>query len=125
MNYAKLSYEIGNAFEPVSKCFNAIFRGISNSASKTEIETLLISSYIDSKDYLNAIELLRKIKRNEAQNLAYQKATFLHGIDLFNMGDLDAAKTFFINSKEAQCRFQINYPSYFLVRRCPLQVKVI
>ena len=34
------------------------------------------------------------------QNLAYQKATFLHGIDLFNMGDLDASKTFFQNSKE-------------------------
>ena len=44
--------------------------------------------------------IIKKIRRNEAQSLAYQKATFLHGVDLFNMGDLDAAKIFFQTSKE-------------------------
>lgn len=100
LNYAKLSYEIGNAYEPVSNVLMEYLEAYPKSASKMEIENLLISSYIASKDYLNAIKLLRKIKRNKAQNLAYQKATFLHGIDLFNMGDLDAAKAFFQNSKE-------------------------
>ena len=100
LNYAKLSYEIGNAYEPVSNVLMEYLEAYPKSDSKIEIENLLISSYIASKNYLNAINLLRKIKRNKAQNLAYQKATFLHGIDLFNMGDLDAAKTFFQNSKE-------------------------
>ena len=113
LNYAKLSYEIGNAFEPVSNVLMGYLEAYPDSASKTEIETLLISSYIASKDYLNAIELLKKIKRNEAQNLAYQKATFLHGIDLFNIGDLDAAKTFFMNSIEVNADSKLTTQAKF------------
>lgn len=113
LNYAKLSYEIGNAYEPVSNVLMRYLEKYPDSTSKMEIETLLISSYISSKDYLNAIELLRKIERNKAQNLAYQKATFLHGIDLFNTGDLDTAKIFFQNSEEVNVDSKLTLQAKF------------
>ena len=76
LNYAKLSYEIGNAFEPVSNVLMEYLEAYPDSKSKTDIETLLISSYIASKDYLNAIELLRKIRRNEAPKFSLSKGDF-------------------------------------------------
>ena len=50
LNYAKLSYEIGNPYQSVPQVLNAYLAKYPNNANKQEINNLLISSYITSKN---------------------------------------------------------------------------
>jgi len=51
LNYAKLSYDIGNSFQSVPDILAAFLKKYPSSPNKKEIEGLLISSYITSKNY--------------------------------------------------------------------------
>ena len=51
LNYAKLSYEIGNSYQSVPDVLNSFMTKYPNSPNKTELQTLLINSYITSKNY--------------------------------------------------------------------------
>jgi tetratricopeptide (TPR) repeat protein len=71
LNYAKLSYDIGNSYQSVPDVLSAFLDKYPNSPSKTDIETLLINSFITSKNYKGALELLEKNK-SFANKQAYQ-----------------------------------------------------
>jgi len=49
LNYAKLSYEIGNSYQNVPDILSAFLEKYPNSPSKDEVETLLVNSFITSK----------------------------------------------------------------------------
>jgi TolA-binding protein len=72
LNYAKLSYEIGNSYQPVPDVLFAFIEKYPNSPNKQEVETLLINSYITAKNYKGALDILEKNK-NFANKGAYQK----------------------------------------------------
>ena len=97
LNYAKLSYEIGNPYQSVPEIMNAYLAKYPNSASKQEINTLLISSYITSKNYKEALVLLEKSKSPE-NKLAYQKVTFYRGLELYTDGNYKEAYSLFKKS---------------------------
>ncbi len=60
LNYAKLSYDIGNSYQSVPDILTSFLNKYPNSPSKTDVETLLINSFITSKNYKGALELLEK-----------------------------------------------------------------
>ena len=90
LNYAKLSYEIGNPYKSVPEVMNDYMAKYPNTPYKSEINTLLISSYITSKNYKEALVLLEKNKSPE-NKLAYQKVTFYRGLELYTDGDFKGA----------------------------------
>jgi tetratricopeptide (TPR) repeat protein len=97
LNYAKLSYEIGNSYQSVPDVLSSFLNKYPNSPSKNEIETLLINSYITSKNYKDALTLLEK--NNLAANKeAYQKVTFYRGIELYTDGNYQEALSMFKKS---------------------------
>jgi TolA-binding protein len=97
LNYAKLSYEIGNSFQSIPDVLSAFLAKYPNSPSKSEIESLLINSYITSKNYKDALTLLEK--SNSAENRpAYQKVTFYRGIELYTDGNYQEALAMFKKS---------------------------
>lgn len=96
-NYAKLSYEIGNAYKPVPQVLTAFLEKYPNTQNKTEIEDLLIDSYITSRNYKAALELLEN-NRSFNNRLAYQKVTFLRGLELYEEGKYNEAKAHFDKS---------------------------
>jgi len=97
LNYAKLSYEIGNSYQSVPDVLSSFLAKYPNSPSKNEIETLLINSYITSKNYAAALTLLEK--NNSAENkVAYQKVTFYRGIELYTDGNYQEALAMFKKS---------------------------
>jgi tetratricopeptide (TPR) repeat protein len=97
LNYAKLSYEIGNSFQSIPDVLAAFLAKYPNSPSKSEIESLLINSYITSKNYKDALTLLEK--SNSAENRpAYQKVTFYRGIELYTDGNYQEALAMFKKS---------------------------
>lgn len=91
LNYAKLSYEIGNPYQSVPDVLKEYLDLYPKSEAKSEIEDLLISAYITSKDYQGALDALKGFKDNTNRTL-YQKVALYRGIQLFNDDDLDQAK---------------------------------
>jgi tetratricopeptide (TPR) repeat protein len=94
LNYAKISYEIGNSYQSVPDVLATFLNKYPNSSSKTEIETLLINSYITSKNYKEALTLLEKNKSPE-NRLAYQKVTFYRGLEFYTDGNYQDAQKMF------------------------------
>lgn len=97
LNYAKLSYEIGNSYQSVPDVLAAFLDKYPTSPSKDEIEGLLINSYITSKNYKGALALLEKNK-NPKFRVAYQKVTFYRGLELYTDGNYQEALKMFKKS---------------------------
>ncbi|MBU2939650.1 tetratricopeptide repeat protein [Lacinutrix sp. C3R15] len=102
LNYAKISYEIGNAYQSVPQVLAKYLDTYPDTAYQEEIETLLIDSYITSKNYKEALKLLEG-KKSFENKVAYQKVTFYRGIELYNDNKFQDAESLFDKSlKEPQ-----------------------
>ncbi len=101
LNYAKLSYEIGNPYQSTPDVLTAFMKKYPNNANKSEIERLLIDSYISSRNYKEALVLLEKNKSPE-NKLAYQKVTFYRGLELYTDRKYKEAAMLFDKSLEVQ-----------------------
>jgi tetratricopeptide (TPR) repeat protein len=97
LNYAKLSYEIGNPYQSTPEVLNAYMEKYPASPYKQQIQGLLIDSYITSKNYKEALTLLEKDK-NPANRAAYQKVTFYRGTELHHDSQYQEALTLFKKS---------------------------
>ncbi|MDO4228570.1 MAG: tetratricopeptide repeat protein [Capnocytophaga sp.] len=82
LNYARLSYEIGNPYESVPGILLSYAQKYPND-NKEEIQSLLIDSYISSGNYQAAITLLEKSNDPRDQEV-YKKVSFYRGLELFN-----------------------------------------
>ncbi|SDQ52762.1 tetratricopeptide repeat protein [Flagellimonas zhangzhouensis] len=90
LNYARLSYEIGNAYEPVPQVLTTYLETYPNDEHQLEIQELLVDSYITSRNFEGAMELLEKNK-NYASKETYQKVAYYRGVELFIDGDYEGA----------------------------------
>ncbi len=89
-NYAKLSYEIGNSYESPSQVLINYLNKYPESDNRQAMESLLIDSFITSKNYEEAMRLLEN-NRNFSDKQAYQKVAYYYGLELFEEGDYEAA----------------------------------
>ncbi|MGB1270354.1 MAG: tetratricopeptide repeat protein, partial [Flavobacteriaceae bacterium] len=94
LNYAKLSYEIGNPYQSVPELLTSYLKKHPNSSEKETIEVLLIDSYITSKNYTEALTLLEN-KSGFDYKVAYQKVAFYRAVELFNGGQYSLASSLF------------------------------
>ncbi|GIQ58097.1 hypothetical protein Flavo103_12330 [Flavobacterium collinsii] len=94
LNYAKLSYEIGNAYQTVPGILLDFLKKYPNNSSKSEVEKLLVDSYISSKNYKEALSLLEK-NRSPENKAAYQKVLFYRGVELYNESNYQEAGKMF------------------------------
>jgi len=97
LNYAKLSYEIGNNYQSIPSVLADFIEKYPNNSHRQEIENLLVNSYITSKNYKEALVLLNKNK-NYSNREAYQKVTFYRGLELYADGNYQEALDFFQKS---------------------------
>ncbi|MBT8261723.1 MAG: tetratricopeptide repeat protein [Bacteroidia bacterium] len=97
LNYAKLSYEIGNSYQPVPQVLLTFIETFPKNKNNEYLKDLLIDSYITSKNYREAIELLENNKSFE-NKLAYQKVAFFRGLELYSEGRYNEAVSYFDKS---------------------------
>ena len=81
-NYAKLSYEIGNPYKSVPEVLQDFLLAYPHSVHKDEINNLIISAYVVSKDYEGALFYLEKNKIPD--EALYQEIAFMRAIELFD-----------------------------------------
>jgi TolA-binding protein len=92
-NYAKLGYELGNPFENSTEVIKKYLKKYPQTLYKTELEDLLVNSYITSNNFEGAIKIMEK--NNETNTKTYQKAAYYRGLELINEGDYVQAKSIF------------------------------
>ena len=112
LNYARLSYEIGNAYEPVPQVISNYLKKYPDDEYAKEMQELLVDSYITSKNFEGALELLEK-NRNYASKTTYQKVAFYRGVELFVDNDYEGASQKFKksldNAEDAMFKARANY----------------
>ena len=101
LNYAKLSYEIGNQYQTVPGILLDFLKKYPNNSSRSEVEKLLVDSYISSKNYKEALILLEKNKTPENKS-AYQKVLFYRGVELYNESNYTEALKMFTSAVKEQ-----------------------
>ncbi len=99
LNYAKLSYNVGNPYQSVPEVLKDYLKKYPNSEHQLEIENLLVNAYINAQDYQGAIKHLEKQSASKRNNTLYQKACFYRGIELFNQENYEEAITQFEKAK--------------------------
>jgi TolA-binding protein len=97
LNYAKLSYDIGNPYKSVPEVLQQYTTLYPNSEHINEINNLIVSAYITSKDFEGAIGFLKN-KKDTKDKMLYQKVTFYRGTELFNEGNFKKSQEYFENS---------------------------
>ena len=93
LNYAKLSYELGNAYTSVPEVLTQFLEKYPTSNQADEVGSLLIGAYLAEKNYPKALLLLEGSK-NYDDKKQYQKVTYSYAIELFNENKLSEAKTY-------------------------------
>ncbi|MCI9845897.1 tetratricopeptide repeat protein [Flavobacterium pectinovorum] len=101
LNYAKLSYEIGNVYQTVPGILLDFLKKYPNNSSRAEVEKLLVDSYISSKNYKEALVLLEK-NRTPENKPAYQKVLFYRGLELYNESNYTEALKMFNGAVKEQ-----------------------
>lgn len=94
LNYAKLSYEIGNIYQNIQQVLADFINQYPKHPEAKEMELLLLDSYVTSKNYVDALNFLKKNNKAETR-VVFQKVTFLRGVELFNENKLPQAYEFF------------------------------
>lgn len=97
LNYTKLSYEIGNPYVSTPEILKQFMDKYPSNPNNQELKSLLINSYITSKNYTEALVLLEKNKTPE-NKAAYQKVAFYRGLEIYTDGKYQEAYALFKKS---------------------------
>ena len=96
--YAKISYDMGKPDQAIAE-FEKILVAYPQSTHSEEIKELLSQAYVNASNYNRAIEYIEALPRKSpAIEKAFQKATLLKGIELFNKEEYSSAVEFFEKS---------------------------
>lgn len=96
-HYARLSYEIGNPYEPVSQVLMAYLEKYPEDAYQAEFQELLVDSYVTSGNFKAALQQLEQYKK-DTHTETYQKVAYYRGLELFTARDYIAALAHFSKS---------------------------
>ncbi len=112
LNYARLSYEVGNAYEPVPQVMTTYLEKYPNDEHEGEIKKLLVDSFITSRNFSGAMALLEK-NPGYAGKETYQKVAFYRGAELFvdkdYTGALEAFEKSLRNAPDALVKARAQY----------------
>lgn len=92
LNYARLSYEVGNAYESTPEVIQSYMETYPNDHTQ-ELKELLVDSYITSGNFQSAMNLLEK--STSADEKIYQKVAFFYALQLYADGNYKEALSYF------------------------------
>jgi len=95
LQYAKITYDLGRSDDAIEE-LERFMKLFPQSSHIDEVKEVLSQAYVNANNYNKAIEYIESLpSRSVVVNTAYQKATLLKGIELFNMEQYaDAVSSF-------------------------------
>ena len=116
LNYAKLSYEIGNSFEEPPRVIISFIESYPKNKENSFLKELLIDSYSKSGNYYAALNILEN-KSGYKNNKAHQKILILSAIQNFKSGNYKIASNLFRRAlKLKEDKYLDAYTLYWLAR---------
>ena len=97
--YAKLSYELGNPYEPPQLVLASFIDRFPDHPENALVEQLLVDSYTQLGNYKQAIELLTS-GGTFKDNISLQKVLFLQGYKFYRQGNYREAADYFEKASE-------------------------
>lgn len=89
--YGKVAYDAGKSDLAILE-LEKFLKDFPRSAHDNEVKELLAQAYVNGNNFNKAIEYIETLpRRSNTMNKAYQKATYLKGMELFNKEDYPAA----------------------------------
>lgn len=115
-NYAKLSCELNkNPYNESIRSFEEYLKKYPKTKHKTEIQEILTSLYLTTRNYKDALKLIERIPNKTAKlNEAYERIVINRGIELFNAGDVDGATEFFRKATQINAVPELTTDAYYL-----------
>lgn len=111
LNYAKLSYDIGNPYKSSSEVLQAYVDKYPNSAETTYIEKLIVSAYLQFKDYQGAIDYYNQHRL--VKDAVYQTILIEKGFELYNQRKYKEANQFFSEASGIYADHGLKYRALF------------
>ena len=109
LQYAKLSYELGNPFESASNVIQNYISKYPISSDTKEMKSLLVKSYLYSGDYKGTLAAIDKMPNSTPEtDKVDQEVSYLLGTEEFNKGNLDEAEKYFMRSLEFNINKEFN-----------------
>ena len=109
LQYAKLSYELGNPFESASNVIQNYIAKYPNSPETKEMKSLLVKSYLYSGDYKGTLAAIDKMPNSTPEtDKVDQEVSYLLGTEEFNKGNFDDAEKYFLRSLEFNINKEFN-----------------
>lgn len=109
LQYAKLSYDIGNPFESPSSTIQNYLEKYPSDAQNAEMKQLLVKSYLYSGDYRGTLAAIDKMSNSSPEiDKVDQEVSFLLGTEEFNKGNYDEAEIYFMRSLELNENKEVN-----------------
>ena len=100
LNYARLSYEIGNSYESPSAVLQRFVETYPKNKAVNEVEELLLDSYVNSQNFDAALVLLDKFSSSDFDE-AKQIVSYLKASSLYKSGQFASAIEYYIAAIKA------------------------
>ena len=82
LNYAQLSYQIGNAYEPATEVLSTYLQEYPRDENRRDLQRMLLDAYVSSQNFEQALKYLQENKQ-ELDKESRQKIYFFRGLQLF------------------------------------------
>lgn len=112
LNYARLSYDIGNPYETVPEAITKYLKLYPKDEHQSELSTLLVNAFLEAKDYEGAMALLEE-NAAYASGEVYQKVSLYYGLELFTNNAFTKAIAAFDKSLTKQVDSNLAYRAAF------------
>ncbi|SFH97659.1 tetratricopeptide repeat protein [Halpernia frigidisoli] len=101
LQYAKLSYDIGNPYESAPIVIQKFVKKYPNNSQVPELKKLLIKSYLYSGNYKETLAAIDQLPNSTPEtDKIDQEVSYLLGTEEFNKGNYDAAEKYLLRSLE-------------------------
>ncbi|MGV6846325.1 MAG: tetratricopeptide repeat protein [Lutibacter sp.] len=120
--YSKLSFEIGNPYLSKALVLNQFLNDFPKSKYKTEIQHLLVDAYIETKNYKQGLNFIKKNKLQLPQS-KIQQINLDYGFQLFSQNYTEEAITFFNKAIQINANNSISNQAYFGKAECQYHLK--
>ena len=109
LQYAKLSYELGNPFESPSNVIQSYIAKYPQSSETAAMKSLLVKSYLYSGDFKGTLAAIDKMPNSTPEtDKVDQEVSYLIGTEEFNKGNFDEAENYFLRSLEFNINKEFN-----------------
>ncbi|NIJ44100.1 tetratricopeptide (TPR) repeat protein [Wenyingzhuangia heitensis] len=98
LNYAKLSYEIGNPYQSSSEVLQAFVDKYPNAEQASAIEGLIVNAYLQLKDFKGALAYYNS--QRLVKDAQYQELLLERGFELYNENKIQEALSYFSKASE-------------------------